>query len=397
MSVGVEQRFEGHGRVTLTASTDLEYAFEVADATPSVSDLGASPPGSIFTRYLVQGLRSGQADLDDDGRISADELYGYLYARVRERSPHQTPGRSGAGYGDIIIATSGRRTSLPAELRQAIEHPLPGIREAAVGELARLRDASDTTLTPAIEDALRRALVDDSDRVRAAASIALGGRGEAQQPQPEMKPAPDSQTDIRPSRRSEPRTSRAVDASTPVTERAPTADEPMADGVLLERRGQYEAAKRAYRRDDERGDALAAHRLGRLLERHGDQAAAEQAYRRADERGDAQGALSLGQLLERRGNLATAEQAYRRADERGDAQGAYCLGRLLERRLDSVGFEAAYRRAADRGDLRARYEVELLEKRIRHDQEILGQPTQRGTAESPSQAPLGDRIRRLLG
>lgn len=102
--VDVEGRFEGQGRVTLTASKAMEYAFEEAKAAATVSDLGASAPGSLFTRFLVEGLKTGAADLDEDGRVSIDELYDYVYRRVRECSPHQTPGKSGSGYDDIVIA-----------------------------------------------------------------------------------------------------------------------------------------------------------------------------------------------------------------------------------------------------------------------------------------------------
>ena len=42
--VDVEHRFEGRGRVTLSASTELEYAFEDADPASGMSELGAPPP-----------------------------------------------------------------------------------------------------------------------------------------------------------------------------------------------------------------------------------------------------------------------------------------------------------------------------------------------------------------
>ena len=68
-----------------------------------------------------------------------------------------------------------------------------------------------------------------------------------------------------------------------------------------------------------------------LLAEHGALAEAEAAFRRADERGDAVAAFNLGVLLEDRGALAEAEAAYRRADERGDADGAFRLAGLLLR------------------------------------------------------------------
>ncbi len=109
LTVDVEHRFEGRGRVTLSASTALEYAFEEEDPATGINELAPSAPGSLFTSCLVDGLRSGEADVDEDGVISVDELYDYVCDRVRERSPHQTPGMAGDRRGDIVIARSAHR------------------------------------------------------------------------------------------------------------------------------------------------------------------------------------------------------------------------------------------------------------------------------------------------
>ncbi|MFZ0089866.1 MAG: tetratricopeptide repeat protein, partial [Solirubrobacteraceae bacterium] len=62
--------------------------------------------------------------------------------------------------------------------------------------------------------------------------------------------------------------------------------------------------------------------LGLLLERQGDWTAAAAAYRRADQRGDAIGAFNLAVALEERGDITAAVAAYQRADQLGHAQGA---------------------------------------------------------------------------
>jgi uncharacterized caspase-like protein len=192
--VDFEGRFEGQGRVTLTASKAMEYAFEAAGAAATVSDLGASAPGSSFTRFLVEGLKTGSADLDEDGRVSIDELYDYVYTRVRECSAHQTPGKSGSGYGDIVIAKNPHRSTVPPEVREAIdhalEHPWPAVRETAVAELARLRLGADLALAAAIDEALLRATDDDSRRVSAAAQAVLHREGVIESTRSLDKPTP---------------------------------------------------------------------------------------------------------------------------------------------------------------------------------------------------------------
>ncbi|MGZ8650243.1 MAG: caspase family protein, partial [Solirubrobacteraceae bacterium] len=138
LMVDVQHRFLGRGRVTLSASTELQYAFEEADPATGINELVRPPPGSLFTSCLVNGLRTGEADTNEDGEISVDELYDYACQRVRQRSPHQTPGMAGDVRGDIVIAHSTRRPALAPVLVQTIDSPLAGLREGAVTELERL-------------------------------------------------------------------------------------------------------------------------------------------------------------------------------------------------------------------------------------------------------------------
>jgi tetratricopeptide (TPR) repeat protein len=46
---------------------------------------------SVYTRYLVEGIETGAADLDGDGWISVEELYNYTRNRVREAVPVMKP------------------------------------------------------------------------------------------------------------------------------------------------------------------------------------------------------------------------------------------------------------------------------------------------------------------
>jgi Caspase domain/FG-GAP repeat/FG-GAP-like repeat len=181
LTVDVEHRFEGRGRVTLSASTELEYAFETADLATGVHELDAAVPGSLFTRYLVEGLTTGDADLDRDGSIAVDELYDYVCQRMRDRAAHQTPGMAGDIRGEIVIARSRRRPGLPEALQEALESPLAGVRAGVVTELAALLRSPHSG--DAARAALERLARDDSERVRSAAAAVL-------QPPPEPEPTP---------------------------------------------------------------------------------------------------------------------------------------------------------------------------------------------------------------
>lgn len=68
--ITVSRETQSEGRVVITSSTELEDALE--------SDrLG----GSFFTLHMATGLR-GAADADEDGRVTLDEAYRYVYGRT---------------------------------------------------------------------------------------------------------------------------------------------------------------------------------------------------------------------------------------------------------------------------------------------------------------------------
>jgi hypothetical protein len=177
--VDLDDHLGGHGRVILTASSAMEYAFEGEELT------GTGNP-SVFTTAVVKGLETGEADRDQDRRISVEELYDYVCEQVREITPDQSPNMLSHLEGELFVARSSYvapvpATELPVELREAIDSSLAGVREGAVTELGRLLGAHDAGLARSAREALERLTQDDSRRVGAAATSALA----AATPEPE--------------------------------------------------------------------------------------------------------------------------------------------------------------------------------------------------------------------
>jgi hypothetical protein len=105
--VDVSETFEGKGRVVLTASTSLQFAHETE---PGVLSSRERARPSVFTSAIVQGLKDGSADLDQDGLVSISELYDYIHAALRENAPGQVPTLSvDSARGTIYLAHSPRR------------------------------------------------------------------------------------------------------------------------------------------------------------------------------------------------------------------------------------------------------------------------------------------------
>jgi Caspase domain len=177
--VGIETQFGGRGRAVITASSAMEYAFEGEVLADSYE-----PAPSVFTSALVEGLQTGEADRDEDGLVALDELYDYVYDRVRTTTPNQTPGKWTFGVeGELIIARRSRPVTtaapLPPELEEAIDNPLAAVRAVAVQELGRLLGGRHAGLALGARVALERLSNDDSRRVAAAAADLLAGTAAA--------------------------------------------------------------------------------------------------------------------------------------------------------------------------------------------------------------------------
>jgi hypothetical protein len=169
--VDLRERFDGRGRVVLTASSAMEYAFEG-------DELSGTPNPSVFTSALVRGLETGEADRNRDGWVSVDELYDYAFDEVRKVTPSQTPGKwTFDVQGDLYLAhstvVSAERAELPAELQSAAHSPFSHIRAGAVEELAALVRGPEAGLAEAAREALQTLADDDSRRVSERAAAAL--------------------------------------------------------------------------------------------------------------------------------------------------------------------------------------------------------------------------------
>ncbi|SNS46716.1 40-residue YVTN family beta-propeller repeat-containing protein [Streptosporangium subroseum] len=159
------ERFRGRGRTVLTASDSTQYSFEG-------NRLHGEAAQSVFTRYLVEGLRNGQADLDGDGDITVDELYSYVHERVVEEMPQQRPKKQDDVEGRIVIAQN-INWSLPTHLRNALGSPIASDRLGALEGLTRLHRIGNDVVRTAVRDEIERLVDDDSKLVSTAASVRL--------------------------------------------------------------------------------------------------------------------------------------------------------------------------------------------------------------------------------
>ncbi|MEZ0449528.1 caspase family protein [Cellulomonas sp. ICMP 17802] len=168
-----QQAAGGRGRVVVTASSAVEYAFDGPELAP-----GQLPTPSVFTGAVVRGLTTGEADRDGDGWVGLHELFAYVTEQVRSSTSHQTPHLWAFGSdGELLLAHSGRRRIVAApparELIEAGASPLPATRLGVALELAEVLQGADLPQALGAWEQLDRMRDDDSQRVRDAVATAM--------------------------------------------------------------------------------------------------------------------------------------------------------------------------------------------------------------------------------
>jgi Caspase domain len=159
----------GSGQVILTASTALQYSFEDEAVN------GSAAP-SRFTRHVIQGLRSGDADVQCKGEITVDELYEYVFQKLTEEGAKQSPQKWSFGaQGKLVVAHTAttRAARLPDDIVAATNDHRPFVRQATIEQLHSMSIGTHCGLALAARQELERLTQDDSRAVAAAAKSAL--------------------------------------------------------------------------------------------------------------------------------------------------------------------------------------------------------------------------------
>ena len=122
---------EGEGTFIMTASAIFQSAFEKE-----------GDQYSLFTKHFVEGIRTGEADKDEDGLVDMQELYEYVHGKVRGEEGAQEPMKWDLHVkGRMIIAQSGRES----KVRQIRE------RKTRLYELAVQGMLTDKTVGEAVQ------------------------------------------------------------------------------------------------------------------------------------------------------------------------------------------------------------------------------------------------------
>ncbi len=144
-TIDIREQLGGEGRAVLTSSTSTQYSFEEEG-----QDL------SIYTRFLVEGIKSGEADRDQDEFISIDELHEYASQKVRELQPAMKPEiyaiREGFKIRLTKVAPGDPRQRYRKEVARFIHRGEISLVGRRTLDYQRTRLGLETTEAKAIED-----------------------------------------------------------------------------------------------------------------------------------------------------------------------------------------------------------------------------------------------------
>jgi len=150
---GIIEALEGdrQGRMVIASSDVISGALEGDQVV-------GEPAAGSLSRLISVGLAEGEADLNSDGQISADELYEFVYRQSQSNDPAIPMPRKFASSDlePFMIASNPvlQPANLPQELEGALASPLAWMREGAIGELERLLTSEDKTVSHAAHEAL---------------------------------------------------------------------------------------------------------------------------------------------------------------------------------------------------------------------------------------------------
>jgi len=135
------EELKGEATAILASSGAIQHSFE------------EDGRNSLFTQYLIDGISSGLADTNEDGRVSIDELFVYAERRVRDKRPNQTPTLElQSRAGDIFIALTPQLDLLPPSKRIALLDRLEPNSERSLSLLTQaLQDSSPDVVGKAIQ------------------------------------------------------------------------------------------------------------------------------------------------------------------------------------------------------------------------------------------------------
>ena len=321
------EQLSGRGSVVLTSSDATQYSFEGNQLTKTGPTSIEPEPSSLFTRFLVEGLRTGQADLDGDGNITLDELYSYVHDHVTQEQPQQRPKKKEDVEGHITVAQNIHWT-LPLHITTALSSPYAVAKLTALEELRSRYNGGNAIVQQRVLEAIRELTEDDSRQVSNAANQFLSAvieERERARREAEEKARQEAEERARREAEEKARQEAEEKARQEAEERARREAEEKARQEA-EEKARQEAEERARREAEEKARQEAEEKARQEAEEKARQEAEEKARQEAEERARREAEEKARREAEERARREAEERARREAEEKARHEAETVVG-----------------------------------------------------------------------
>lgn len=137
----IEEKLKaGYGTFVITASDSVQQAYE------GDSYVGETKY-SLFTHFLLEGLKTGNADLDKSGIITTEELYQYIFEKLKSVESNQTPTNwSKNQKGSLVLAKNVQLTYTKSRTitsdEKSIKKSITIVRDKILPELIAINQSA---------------------------------------------------------------------------------------------------------------------------------------------------------------------------------------------------------------------------------------------------------------
>jgi hypothetical protein len=132
------RKLQGQGKYILSASQAAQEAYALTTGEHS-----------IFTYYLLQGLRGDTKSIDKEGNVTPESLGKYAYREIMslplDKRPRQKPITRAVGSANIILASYPELK--PLKIEDMLASMLKLLRESKVQEFNKMREENSDILT----------------------------------------------------------------------------------------------------------------------------------------------------------------------------------------------------------------------------------------------------------
>ena len=389
------EQLGGRGCVVLTSSDAMQLSFEGGQVTEVGPASLRSGPSSLFTRYLIEGLRTGKADLDGDGDITLDELYSYVHNRVTDEQPLQRPKIKEDVEGRICFAQN-IYWALPSRISDAVNSPYAPGKLSALDELRSLHSRGNATVKQRVLETVRVLASDDSKRVSSAGCQLLSElipqeqRLQAEEQarrEAEQKAQREAEEQAQREAQEQARREAEQKAQREAEEQAQREAQEQARREA-EQKAQREAEEQAQREAQEQARREAEQKAQREAEEQAQREAQEQARREAEQKAQREAEEQAQREAQEQARREAEQKAQREAEEQAQREAQEQARREAEEQAQREAEEVARRQAAETAQREA-------EEAARREDET--SPASSVLVSAPAQPEVADRAAKLPG